>query len=197
MDYILPGSSVHGVLQARILEWVAISFSRGSSWPRDQTWVSCMAGGFFTHWATKEAKMKVRVTQSCPTLCNLMDYRVQGVLQARILGWVAFLLLQWIFSTQDSIQGLLILYQLSYQGSPQSESEWKSLSCVWLFATPRTMQFMEFSRPEYWSGEPFPSPGELPTPGILTQFSRIAGRFFTSWAIREGQILIRCRIQEA
>ena len=42
-----PGCSVHGILQARILEWVAISFSRGSSQPRDRTWVSCIAGGFF------------------------------------------------------------------------------------------------------------------------------------------------------
>ena len=41
------GSSVHGVFQARILEWVAISFSRGSSWPRDQTQVSCIAGRLF------------------------------------------------------------------------------------------------------------------------------------------------------
>ena len=47
----LPGSSVHGILQARILEWVAIPFSRVSSWPRDQTQVSCIAGRFFTTWA--------------------------------------------------------------------------------------------------------------------------------------------------
>ena len=39
MDYSPPGSSVHGILQARILEWVAVSFSRGSSWPRGQTQV--------------------------------------------------------------------------------------------------------------------------------------------------------------
>ena len=54
MDYNPPGSSVHEILQERILEWVAISFSRGSSRPRDQTWVSCIAGRFFTVWATKE-----------------------------------------------------------------------------------------------------------------------------------------------
>ena len=48
MDCSPPGSSVHGILQARILEWVAISFSRGSSRSRDWTWVSCLAGGFFT-----------------------------------------------------------------------------------------------------------------------------------------------------
>ena len=44
--------------------------------------------------------------------------------------------------------------------------EWKSLSRVQLFGTPWTLQSMEFSRPEYWSGEPFPSPGDLPNPGI-------------------------------
>ena len=48
MDCSPPGSSVHGILQARILEWVAISFSRGSSQPRNQTQVSCIAGKFFT-----------------------------------------------------------------------------------------------------------------------------------------------------
>ena len=53
-DYSLLGSSVYGTLQARILEWVAIPFSRGSSWPRDWTWVSCSASRFFTVWATRE-----------------------------------------------------------------------------------------------------------------------------------------------
>ena len=52
IDCSLPGSSVHGALQARILEWVAMTFSRGSSWPRDPTWVSCIAGRFFTIWVT-------------------------------------------------------------------------------------------------------------------------------------------------
>ena len=51
MDYI-----AHGILQAIILEWVAIPFSRGSSQPRDQTQVSCTAGGFFISWATREAQ---------------------------------------------------------------------------------------------------------------------------------------------
>ena len=48
VDCSLPGSSVHGILQARILEWVAISFSRGSSRPRDRTQVSRIAGRRFT-----------------------------------------------------------------------------------------------------------------------------------------------------
>ena len=47
---------VHGILQARILEWVAFPFSMGSSQPRDWTQVSCIAGRFFTSWATKEAQ---------------------------------------------------------------------------------------------------------------------------------------------
>ena len=56
MDCSPPGSSVHGILQARILEWVAISSSRESSQPRDWIWVSCIGDGFFTFWATREVQ---------------------------------------------------------------------------------------------------------------------------------------------
>ena len=55
VDHSPPGTSVHGILQARILEWVTIPFSRGSSQPRDQTHVSHIAGKFFTIWDTREA----------------------------------------------------------------------------------------------------------------------------------------------
>ena len=55
MDCNPPGFSVHGILQARILESVAIHLSRGSFWPRGWTRVSCIAGRFFTSWATREA----------------------------------------------------------------------------------------------------------------------------------------------
>ena len=55
IDCSLPGSSVHGILQARVLEWVAISFSRGSSRPRDRSRVSWIVGRRFTIWATREA----------------------------------------------------------------------------------------------------------------------------------------------
>ena len=55
MDCSPPGSSVHGILQTRILEWAVIYFSRGSSRPRDQTQVSCIAGRCFTLCATREA----------------------------------------------------------------------------------------------------------------------------------------------
>ena len=51
MDYSISGSSVHGIFQARVLEWIAIAFSRGSSWPRNRTRVSRIAGRRFTLWA--------------------------------------------------------------------------------------------------------------------------------------------------
>ena len=89
MDYI-----VHRILQARILEWVAFPFSRGSSQPRDQTQVSHTAGGFFTT-------------------------ELQGKPKNTEVGSLS--LLQWIFLTQELNRGLLqrrqILYQLSYNGS--------------------------------------------------------------------------------
>ena len=58
VDCSPPGFSVCGILQARILEWVAIPSSRGSSPTRDWTWVSCIAGGFFTVWSTREAPLE-------------------------------------------------------------------------------------------------------------------------------------------
>ena len=99
MDHSLPGSAVHGIFQARILEWAAISFSRGSSQPRDQTQVSRIASGFFTSRASREALQTpvvvvVLLAQSCLILCDPMDCSplgssVHGILQARILEWVA------------------------------------------------------------------------------------------------------------
>ena len=82
MDCSPPGSSVHGLLQARILEWVVIPFSTGSSQPRDQTWVSRIASGFFTVWATKEAPMKWNSTKD-------MEHQGWGKLsQLVIFLWV-------------------------------------------------------------------------------------------------------------
>ena len=81
MDCSLPGSSVHGILQARVLEWVAISFSRGSSWPRVWTRVSCIVGRCFTvaksqtklsDWTTNNSKMKTgwNAQQIGPSQCG-------------------------------------------------------------------------------------------------------------------------------
>ena len=57
VDCSPPGSSVHVILRARKLIWVAIPFSRGSSPPRDWTWVSCNAGRYFTVWGTRETQL--------------------------------------------------------------------------------------------------------------------------------------------
>ena len=101
-------------------------------------------------------RKKVKVAQLCLTLCNPMDYTVYGILQARILSWVAF-----PFPTQVSNPGLphgrQILYQLSHKGSPRI--------LAWV-AYPFTRRS---SQPRNWIG-----------------VSCIAGRFFTNWDTREA-----------
>ena len=101
--------TVHGILQDRVLEWVAFPFSRGSSQPRDWTQVSCIAGGFFTRI----------LAGGLFTRILYQNLRPQG--KPKNTG-VASLSLQRIFPTQELNQGLLhcrrILYQLSYQGNP-------------------------------------------------------------------------------
>ena len=100
MDCSLLDSSVHGIPQARILEWVAISSSRGSSPPRDRThgsYISCIDRQVFITSAIWEAHIHTAAAkslQSCPTLCDPIDISppgspVPGILQARILEWVA------------------------------------------------------------------------------------------------------------
>ena len=74
MDCSPPGSSVQGILQARILEWVAMPSSRRSSQPRDQTQVSCNAGRFFTSWATWESPD----TYVCMCVCVCVCVCVYG-----------------------------------------------------------------------------------------------------------------------
>ena len=71
MDCSLPGSSVHGIFQAIVLEWIAISFSRGSSWPRDWTRGSCIVDRCFTVWATRELEGKLAC--ACLVLHRLQD----------------------------------------------------------------------------------------------------------------------------
>ena len=79
MDSSSPDSSVHIILQARTLEWVAMPSSRGSSQPRDQTQVSCIVGGSFTIWATREAlvfKEKVKTEAAAPGSTSAIKYLV-------------------------------------------------------------------------------------------------------------------------
>ena len=128
-----PASSVHGISQARILEWVAIFFSRGSSWPRDQTRISIAAAA-------------AKSFQLCLTLWDPMDCSppgslVPGILQARTPEWVA----------------------ISFSKAWKWKVKVRSLSGVWLLATPWTADYqappsMGFSGQQYWSGVSLPSP---------------------------------------
>ena len=82
VDCSPPGSSIHGILQARILEWVAISSSRGSSWPSDRTQVSCIGRQILYHWAIKEALLSsiyMQISCSCPRPAWRRGMDVQNV----------------------------------------------------------------------------------------------------------------------
>ena len=84
MNCSLPSSSIHGIFQARILEWVAISFCRVASWPRDQTQISCITGRLLTVWVIREVMMSCSVqfssvAQSCPTLCDPINCSTPGL----------------------------------------------------------------------------------------------------------------------
>ena len=145
MDCSLPGSSVDGISYTRILEWVAISFSRWSSQPRTEPTSSALAGGFLTTEPPgipcygSAAAAAAKSLQLCPTLCNPIDGSlpgspVPGILQARTLECVAI--------------------------SCSSAWKWKvtvkSLSRFRLLATPWIAAYqapspMGFSRAEYWT----------------------------------------------
>ena len=81
MDCSPPGSSVHGILQARILEWVAIPFSRGISQPRDQIRVSRTAGRFFANRATREALLHLYINVQLHIIIYNITYLVGQVVK--------------------------------------------------------------------------------------------------------------------
>ena len=117
------GSSVHEIPQARVLEWIAMLSSRGSSQPRDLTQVSLIAGRFFTGWATWEALSILEVKWS--KIHSVMsNYTVHGILQARILEWVAFPFSRGSF--QPGIQPRSPALQAdSLPAEPQRKPKWR------------------------------------------------------------------------
>ena len=78
MDCSSPGSSVHWVSQARILEWVAISFSMGSSRPRDWTHISCTGRWLLYHWATRAAQMQVNIDENSKEMSLRHSFRASS-----------------------------------------------------------------------------------------------------------------------
>ena len=151
MDCSLLGSSAHGIIQARVLEWRAIFYSRVSSQPSDWTCMYCIG------WQVDSLPLgppgkpfnciaaAAKSLQSCPTLCDPIDGSppgspVPGILQTRTLEWVA----------------------ISFSTAWKWKVKVKPLSPVRLLATPWTAAHqaspsMGFSRQEYWSGVPLPS----------------------------------------
>jgi len=99
MDY-----TVHGILQATILEWVAFPFSRGSSKPRDWTQASRIAGGFFTDWATREAHINIYVYVFAQLFCHQISL--------------------WILEGRDSVIFLPSAWHLN--------QPWDKVSCLWM-----------------------------------------------------------------
>ena len=102
MDCNPPVSSIHGILQARILEWIAIPFCRGPSRHRDRTWV-------LPHYRQLLYHLSREVTQLCPTLCDPMDCSlpgssVHGIFQAMVLEWIAISFSRWSSRPRDWTQ---------------------------------------------------------------------------------------------
>ena len=123
-----PGSPVHRIFQARILEWVAIPFSKGSSWPRDRTWVSYIAGRGLTIWDSREDPNRIcTVLSAMLCLDSLLLHglqpgsSVQGDSPDKNTGVGCHALLQGIFPTQGSNPSFShcrrILFHLSHQRS--------------------------------------------------------------------------------
>ena len=158
MDCSPPDSSIHGIFQARILDWVTISFSRDSSWPMDWNHVSYMGRQILYHRVHNKCERRLftflaaaaaKSLQSCPTRCDPIDSSspgspVPGILQARTLEWVA----------------------ISFSSAWKWKVKVKSLGRVQLLATPwaaahQAPPSMGFSRQEYWSGVPLPSPSHF------------------------------------
>ena len=127
MDCSLPGSSVHGISQARILQWVAISSSRVSSWPRNWTCVSCMTGRFFTIWATREALEKVKApNQGSKSRCVSLLFIVRAKLGQCIvsrLNVCTDLTLLWIRRRGFSFCAYLTLFVIKCDQMVQKAKE--------------------------------------------------------------------------
>ena len=123
VDCSLPGSSVNGIFQARVLEWVAIAFPRGSSPPRDRTQVSRIVGRRFTVWATREAPCYGKVALYLELTCV---WNLVILLMGR---WYTFLNINLPLCRMESSSHWIITTSLS---SLRTQSEW----CVLYFLVP-------------------------------------------------------------
>ena len=179
MDCSLPGSFDHGISQARVPEWVAISFCKKDPCKTFKHFLLHLEIFFgilylislkIPHlivtrnllWHGQNIESEVKIVQSCPTLCNPMDYNSPWNSPGQNTAVGSCYLLQGIFPTQGSNPGLLhcrkIPYQLSYQGSPKDwKRGWKT--CL---GTPSLSSFLwDHSDPtnaycHWWDPHPHP-----------------------------------------
>ena len=218
-----PGFSVHGVLQAGILEWVVIPFSRGSSGPRDWTQVSCIAGRFFYCLSHQRSYTEAHTQKGLALWVNdllspvflpgeshrwrsLVGYspRVAKTEQLhfhfhyhlldliKFCFWTCAFVFSEIWWSKGAcvrVEEVLVIWVSAVPCCPTDAMLMPShFSHVWLFVTPWTVvpqapRSMRFSRQEYWSGLPCPSPGDLRNQGIESASlisPALADRFLTT-----------------
>ena len=87
VDSSLPGTSVHGIFQTRILEWVAVFYSRGFSPPRDRTCVSCIGRQILYYWATREAPTWQYCVQKSSPHWMPIDFSCSSAVREHLKGW--------------------------------------------------------------------------------------------------------------
>ena len=175
--------TVHGILQARILEWVAFSFSGGFSWPRDWTQVSRIASRFFTSWAAKEALLSL-------SNLRLRFLHVSSLLDRAFLFycWIVFHCMNLCLFIHSPFEGLLGCFHLPSILSKESESE-VAQSCLTLcdpmdcsLAGSAIHGIFQAGVLE-WVAISFSRRSSRPRD--WTWVSRIVGICFTVWATRE------------
>ena len=121
-----PGSPVHAILQARIPEWVAISYSRGSSWRRDRTCVFCVS--CIGKWVLYHC---CSVTQLCPTLCDPMDCSTPGLPILHHLLEFIQTYVHWVSDAIQSSHPLSSPSPLAPPGNPSVMEESWIFLCLW------------------------------------------------------------------
>ena len=146
MDCSLPGFSIHGILQARILGSVVISFSRGSSWPRDQTQVLRTAEGS-TIWATRES-LSQRLFHVFCCRASKEVFVIQDVLQFNNGSWEDILITLWFTPQVLQIQ---LKWVLSSHLGDLTQNQWQS----WAYLLPswwRVLRCLAEKHPEKVGG---------------------------------------------
>ena len=189
MDCSQPGSSVHGISQTRILEWVAIFFFRRSYQLRDQTCVSCIADRFFTVWVTREAQTK---DNRYKFICAVNNIRLRKLKDTDGRdGWRKVTQKR----SKNTIEHLCMVERFSH-GSEKTTTvhfTWTKLNLLLLSKQGKVkvvqscLTLCHCIVHGILQCVAFPFSRRSSQPRDRTQVSPIAGRFFTIWAIRDAK----------